>query len=51
MENIDDVVEIGKKRIKAKRVVYPTGMLLALGKILKKLKTFIRSNKKFDWYE
>ena len=31
-------LKLKKKRIKAKRVVYPTGTLLALGKIKKKKK-------------
>ena len=39
MNNIDDVLKIKKKkRIKAKSVVYSTGLLLTLAKIKKKKK-------------
>ena len=45
-DNIDDIAKIKKKKwMKAKRVVYPTGTWLALGKI-KTNKTFIRRTNK-----
>ena len=44
--NMDEINKIPKKQIKAKRVIYPTGTLLALKKIKAELKQKKKSLKK-----